>query len=408
MSRTPAINLVSALLIAMALVSGCGGGADEPTNGGSSGEPAANGFEPGAGSWPHFGRIDQRTHYLPAGEELNPPLKQEWSFSDRVLIEYPPALDDGVAYLADKYGDVRALRLSDRSVIWDLMKDDRYVGPPSDTTGPAYFDDRVFVAFQSGILIALDADSGKITWKRDMHTGLQSSPIVVGGKLYLGSETGVMYCLEAGSGKTVWTYQAGSPVKSSPSLDGGSVYFANYEGSVFAADADSGKLKWRTDTTRTEPGGSGGFYSSPALAGGRVYIGRDDGTVYVFDQKDGRQAWFFETGDDVYGSPAVAKVPGTPLTVYIGSYDGKLYALNAATGKKEWDFNVGGQVPGTATVIGDTVYTSSFQTKESIGIDIKSHRKVFSFDSPGYTPMISDGKNLYLIGYFTLHGFVPR
>ena len=65
-------------------------------------------------------------------------------------------------------------------------------------------------------------------------------------------------------------------------------------------------------------------------------------------------------------------------------------------------------MPGTATVIGHTVYTSSFQTQKSIGIDVHSHRKTFSLDSPGYTPMITDGQNLYLIGYFTLHGLAPR
>ncbi len=109
----------------------------------------------------------------------------------------------------------------------------------------------------------------------------------------------------------------------------------------------------------------------------------------------------------IYGSPAVAEVPGTPLTVYIGSYDSRLYALDAASGKKLWDYDVGGPVPGTATVIGHTVYTSSFKTVESVGIDVLSHRKTFSFDSPGYTPMISDGRNLFLIGYFTVHGFRP-
>jgi outer membrane protein assembly factor BamB len=114
------------------------------------------------------------------------------------------------------------------------------------------------------------------------------------------------------------------------------------------------------------------------------------------------------TNGAVYGSPAVARVPGTVPTVYIGSYDSHLYALNAATGKREWRFDVGGPVPGTATVIGRTVYTSSFKTGKSIGIDVHTHRRTFSFDSPGYTPMISDGRNLYLVGYFTLHALRPR
>jgi hypothetical protein len=65
-------------------------------------------------------------------------------------------------------------------------------------------------------------------------------------------------------------------------------------------------------------------------------------------------------------------------------------------------------VPGTAVVIGRTVYTSSFKEQKAVGIDVKSHKKVFSFGSPGYTPMISDGQSLFLVGYFSMHRLVPK
>lgn len=398
--------LAALLILLPALALAACGGDDAAEPDGPAAEVAK--AEAGPDAWPHFGRDQQRSHYLAAPDGLNPPLKQEWSFSDRVLIEFPPALNEGVAYLADKYGNVRALRLSDQKVLWDIQKDHRDVGPPTDTTAPAYDDGHVYVAFQGGELVSFDAETGEIAWKRNMQTGLQSSPIVVDGRLYLGSEKAILFALDARTGRTVWTYKAPTPIKTSPSVDSGTVYFGDYSGSLFALDAQKVRLVWKTDTTDTVPGGSGGFYSSPAVAGGRVYAGRDDGIVYALDQKTGKQSWFFQTEGDVYGSPAVAKVPGQPLTVYIGSYDSRLYALNARTGVKEWDFDVGGPVPGTATVVGRTVYTSSFKTGKSIGVDIDSRKQVFSFDSPGYTPMISDGESLFLVGYYTLHGFKPE
>jgi len=408
MTRSHSLSLLLLSAAASLLLAACGG--DDSSSTVANGYPGdkttkTKALTPGTGDWLRFGRMEQRTHYLPAPDDLNPPVSQEWSFSDRVLIEFPPALHDGIVYLADKYGDVRALRLEDQKVLWDLQKSKQDVGPPSDTTAPAYFDGHVFVAFQHGELVSLDAESGKVEWRRDMQTGLQSSPLAVDGRLYLGSEKGTLFALDSETGKTIWTRNATTPIKASPSLDKGTVFYASYSGTMFAADAKSGKLKWSTDTMNTKPGGDGGFYSSPAVTAGRVFAGRDDGIVYAFDQKTGRQSWFFQTEGDIYGSPAVAQVPGTPLTVYIGSYDSRLYAINARTGAKEWDFDVGGEIPGTATVIGHTVYTSSFATGDSIGIDVKTHKKVFSYPSPGYTPMISDGKNLYLIGYYTLHGF---
>ena len=155
------------------------------------------------------------------------------------------------------------------------------------------------------------------------------------------------------------------------------------------------------------PFGEGGFYSSPAIAFGRVYAARDDGTVFAFDLRDGRVDWSFPTHNFVYGSPAVARVPGTPPSVYIGSYDEHFYALDARSGKQRWRFDVGGAVPGTATVIGHTVYTSSFKTDATIGIDARTHRKTFEKHQAGYTPVVSDGRRLYLIGYYELIGLEP-
>ena len=39
--------------------------------------------------------------------------------------------------------------------------------------------------------------------------------------------------------------------------------------------------------------------------------------------------WRYQTGNDVYSSPAVS---GDGLTVYVGSYDNYLHAVDASTG----------------------------------------------------------------------------
>jgi outer membrane protein assembly factor BamB len=205
----------------------------------------------------------------------------------------------------------------------------------------------------------------------------------------------------------LWQFNSPGAIKASPSYHRGRVYVADYEGAMFCLDAGSGKPVWRTNTTKVPPFGEGGFYSSPAIAFGRVYAARDDGTVFAFDLDGGKVDWSFPTRDFVYGSPALARVPGTPPSVYIGSYDEHFYALNALTGVQEWRFDVGGAVPGTATVIGHTVYTSSFKTRKAIGIDVRTHRRTFEMDQAGYTPMVSDGRRLYLIGYYELIGLQP-
>jgi glucose dehydrogenase len=388
--------------IAIAGLAGCGGGSGDGTQG-----KEANGGAPLVG-WPLFGRVPERTHYLPAeGRNLDPPLREAWSIDTHALIEFPPAVAGGVAYIANKYGDAKAVRLRDHKVLWERVTDPRLKGAPKFVTGPVFHQGRVFLAFLNGDLIAIDAASGKTAWKRNLHAHLESSPLAVGGNLYLGDDKTNLVSLQASDGKVRWQFNSPGAIKASPSYHDGKVCVADYQASMYCVDANNGRVLWRTNTSKVPPFGDGGFYSSPAIAFGHIYAARDDGTVYAFDEKTGKVDWFFPTHNFIYGSPAVAHVPGTPPSVYIGSYNEHFYALDALNGKQRWRFNVGGPVPGTAVVIGHTVYTSSFKTREAIGIDVRTHRKTFSLRQAGYTPVVSDGRRLYAIGYFALVGLEP-
>lgn len=388
-------------LVLLAVLAGCGG------SGGSSGG-ASSSSSSGYVDWPLFGRIPERTHYLPAhARALDPPLKEAWSIDTHALIEFPPAIHDGVAYVINKYGNGKAVRLRDRKVLWELDIRPSDKGKPNFVTAPVYYEGAVYGAFLDGHVAAGDAANGKKLWVRKLNAHLESSPLAVNGKLYLGTDTDKLVALRTSDGKTVWSFDSPGAVKASPSYDDGRVFDADYQSGVFALDANTGKPIWRTNTSKVSPFGRGGFFSSPAVAFGRVYAARDDGTVFAFDERTGKVEWSFDTGDSVYGSPAVARVPGTPPSVYIGSENGKFFALDARTGKPRWHYDVGGPIPGTATVIGHTVYTSSFQTRETTGIDVRTHRRTFHIKQAGYTPMVSDGKRLYLVSYFSLIGLDP-
>ncbi|HET9184537.1 MAG TPA: PQQ-binding-like beta-propeller repeat protein, partial [Solirubrobacterales bacterium] len=393
------------------VVAGCGSGSSGAASGSGSSGSGRSGSD-AAGSayvdWPIFGRVPARTHYLPAeSRALDPPLRQAWSVNTHALIEFPPAIHDGVAYLINKYGNGKAVRLGDRKILWEVEVRPSDKGKPNFVTAPVYYRGRVYGAFLDGHLAAGDAETGKRVWVRNLHAHLESSPLAVDGTLYLGTDTTDVVALRASDGKTRWRFNSPAAIKSSPSFDKGRVFAADYQSAVFALDARTGKPIWRTNTSKVAPYGRGGFFSSPAIAFGRVYAARDDGTVYAFDERSGRVDWSFDTGGYVYGSPAVARVPGTPPTVYIGSEDGRFFALDARTGKPRWHYDVGGPVPGTATVIGHTVYVSSFKTRKTIGLDVRSHRPTFQIGQAGYTPMVSDGRRLYLVGYYVLVGLRP-
>ena len=58
-------------------------------------------------------------------------------------------------------------------------------------------------------------------------------------------------------------------------------------------------------------------------------------------------------------------------------------------------------------MIGHTVYSSSFKTQKTVGFDVRTHKRTFELNQAGYTPVVSDGRRLFLVGYFTLFGLQP-
>ncbi len=388
--------LLALAALAAAALAGCGGGSDDQGAAGSGGSSATAAAGSDTVDWPLFGRVEQRTHYI--ADAPDPPFHMLWEFFARQLIEFPPLLQDGFVIVVNKTGDLFVIEAQSGKVR-------RRSNLGNDVTSPAYADGVVYAAQLDGSLIALEVPGLKPKWKFQASSKLESSPLVVDGKVFFGSDNGTFYALDAETGKLAWSTRLGHQVKASPSYDDGTVYVGDYEGTVWALDAQTGKRRWNTDTTSLPPGGNGGFYSSPSVAFGHVYEARTDGTVYALEADTGKLAWQFQTSNSIYSSPAAAQVPGTPPSVYVGSYDHQLYALDAATGKKRWVFNVGGVVPGTPTVVGKTVYTSSFQNKKTFGVDASSGKRVFEWGSAGFTPVVSDGERVFLTGFQTVWAF---
>jgi hypothetical protein len=153
---------------------------------------------------------------------------------------------------------------------------------------------------------------------------------------------------------------------------------------------------------------SGTFYATAAVAFGRVYIGSTDGREYSFSAKTGSLAWAHQTGNYVYSSAAVQDVPGLGPTLYFGSYDATFYALDARTGAVRWQHDSGGRISGSPTIVGDVVYFASLGRRKTIGLAVRSGKRVFGPMEGGFDPVVSDGTYLYLTGYKTISALVPR
>jgi len=106
-------------------------------------------------------------------------------------------------------------------------------------------------------------------------------------------------------------------------------------------------VAWRFET-------GGEVYASPAIADGVIYLTSKSGFLYAVDASTGEQRWRYQLGDYVVrSSPAI--VDGV---VYVGG-GFNLFAVDAASGQERWRFAMryaGGASP---TVVDGVVYVTS-------------------------------------------------
>jgi outer membrane protein assembly factor BamB len=352
-------------------------------------------------NWPTFRYDRQRTGYLPVNG-IKPPFKRLWKYGDSPLLEFPPAIVDETMYFVDNDGYAHALNTRTGKTRWN-----RRIAKLNAST-PTYSKGRLFIVnLEPGQALALNAKTGKQIWKKSLPCRSESSPVVIRNRMYFGCENGVLYAVNTSNGKDIWETSVSGAIKGAPAYNKGTLYVGDYGGAMTAVQASTGEIRWQTQALGPGLGQPGSFYSTPAVAFGRVYIGNNDSRVYSFDAKTGELAWTFSTGDWVYSGPTVAQVPGTPPTVYIGSFDGNVYALDAKSGDARWTFDMNGRVIGSLSVIGRTVYAATFDDTTTHGISAKTGKETFRYHTGAYMPAVSDGKNLYLVGYSSIHALQP-
>ncbi|HEX3608677.1 MAG TPA: PQQ-binding-like beta-propeller repeat protein [Solirubrobacterales bacterium] len=352
-------------------------------------------------NWPIFGLNPARTRYLPA-KGVKPPYRLLWHYTERPLLEFPPIYVGGKLYFVNNNGFAYALDADNGKVLWE-----RRIGLLN-ASSPAYYKHRLYIVnLVPGHIVKLDAKTGKVLWKHSLPGRAESSPLVIDGTIYFGCEDGELFALDTRNGHTRWTTSLGGPIKSAPAYHGGVLFVGDYGGYMNAIDAKTGAIKWQTASLGQGFGTSGEFYSTPAVAFGRVYAGNNDDRVYSFDEKTGALAWSHSTGGYVYSGPVVANTRHTPPTVYIGSFDGNIYALDAKNGETRWERSAGGQVVGSLSAVGDIVYVAEFTNGTTNGYMMKSGRQVFHYKTGTYTPVISDGRRIYLVGYSSINALQP-
>jgi UDP-glucuronate 4-epimerase len=241
--------------------------------------------------WPTFGLDPRRLRYLPS--TLHPPFRVEWTFRARYLLEFPPAVAYGRAYIANNPGTLFAISAKTGRLGWHFSSGRCTAASPAVADGLVYetflnkepCNQKAGTPGLDGEVVALEARKGHVRWRHRIGPS-ETSPLVANGLVYVGDWNGYVYALNAKTGREVWRYQTGGEVKGALTLSGNRLYVGSYDHHVYAFAARTGRLIWRA-SAQERFGSRGTFYSTPTAAYSRIYIGSTDGKVYSFGAQTG-------------------------------------------------------------------------------------------------------------------------
>jgi outer membrane protein assembly factor BamB len=160
--------------------------------------------------------------------------------------------------------------------------------------------------------------------------GLSMGPVFSSGQLYAADHEGVLVAVDAASGRKVWELDTEQPFSGGPGLDSDRIYMGTIDGRVVAYDRNGGAELWNAQV-------SSEVLAPPASADGVVVVRCIDGRVFGLDVVNGRRLWIYDHSVPLLTLRGNADLLIRAGVVFVGYDDGSVVTLRVADGSVTWN-----------------------------------------------------------------------
>jgi len=244
---------------------------------------------------------------------------------------------------------------------------------------PVIAEDKIFAMDSKGVVTAYRLSDGKELWERETEPKDADNSAIGGGisydksVIYASTGFGEVLALEAKSGKVIWRRSLKSPLRSAPTISDNRLFVISIDNETFALDAKTSLILWQhrgISESSTLMGSS-----SPAVDGDTVVVAYSSGELFGIRAQNGRVVWdeVLAMPRNIGALPAIADIKALPVIhdnrVYAISHGGRMVSLQERRGDLVWDLDIGGI--NTPVISGNVAYIVSLDS-ELIAIDIEN------------------------------------
>ena len=249
-------------------------------------------------------------------------------------VRAAPTVANGVAYVVSRNDQAFAIDLKNGRIRWRIAGIDPAAGVLGGAS-PAIADGLAILPFASGEVVATIARNGRRAWTSVISGGrrghvrarlsdITGDPVVSGNTIYVANQSGRLVALDRRTGDRLWSANDGSLGPALPV--GRSLFFVNDEAVLKRLNSANGQEIWSVQLPQFEdPEDRKGVYlhSSPILMGGRLLVASSDGALRSFDPQSGQELGSTQIeGDGAAAQPAVAQG-----RLFVVSRDGTIFAF---------------------------------------------------------------------------------
>jgi outer membrane protein assembly factor BamB len=256
------------------------------------------------------------------------PLRQVWSEDagkgsdiDSHLVS-TPVVGGGLIFALDSEAHIWVFRANDGRPVWNkrlapkngtdmptlwgLLGTPNTVDPPQGMGGGvAWNANKIYVTSGFGVLICMDARTGREIWRKDLHMPIINAPVVNGGRIFVSTHDNHLYAMAESDGRTLWEHQGiaeaqGMLASTNVAVSGETVIAPYTSGEIFALRVQNGQVGWSEVLSRsghvTALSQLDDIAGRPVIDRGQVYAISQSGLMAAFSVNTGERLWARDIG----------------------------------------------------------------------------------------------------------------